>query len=136
MRLFDFLIALLLFIPEPGVSVTCGEHNMSLSIEKQAFSFVQVEQVHLRYSSCKATENDTHLTISTLLNDCGTSVNETEDALLFWNELRVDGVITRSHDIRLPFYCSYSTKKLVSLSFKPLGIYNGQEGTGLYFLIL
>ncbi|XP_074622474.1 uncharacterized protein LOC141880812 isoform X2 [Acropora palmata] len=117
---------------EPGVTVTCGEHNMSLSIEKQAFSFVQVEQVHLRYSSCKATENDTHLTISTLLNDCGTSVNETEDALLFWNELRVDaviidGVITRSHDIRLPFYCSYSRKKLVSLSFKPLGIYNGQE---------
>ncbi|XP_044165767.1 uncharacterized protein LOC114963338 isoform X2 [Acropora millepora] len=117
---------------EPGVSVTCGEHNMSLSIEKQAFSFVQVEQVHLRYSSCKATENDTHLTISTLLNDCGTSVNETEDALVFWNELRVDaviidGVITRSHDIRLPFYCSYSRKKLVSLSFKPLGIYNGQE---------
>ena len=107
---------------------------MSLSIEKQAFSFVQVEQVHLRYSSCKATENDTHLTISTLLNDCGTSVNETEDALVFWNELRVDaviidGVITRSHDIRLPFYCSYSRKKLVSLSFKPLGIYNGQEGT-------
>ena len=134
MRLFDFLIALLLFIPEPGVTVTCGEHNMSLSIEKQAFSFVQVEQVHLRYSSCKATENDTHLTISTLLNDCGTSVNETENTLLFWNELRVDaviidGVITRSHDIRLPFYCSYSRKKLVSLSFKPLGIYNGQEGT-------
>ncbi|XP_067017043.1 CUB and sushi domain-containing protein 3-like isoform X1 [Acropora muricata] len=117
---------------EPGVTVTCGEHNMSLSIEKQAFSFVQVEQVHLRYSSCKATENDTHLTISTLLNDCGTSVNETEDALLFWNELRVDaviidGVITRSHEIRLPFYCSYSRKKLVSLSFRPLGIYNGQE---------
>ncbi|KAK2555530.1 ZP domain-containing protein, partial [Acropora cervicornis] len=117
---------------EPGVTVSCGEHNMALSIEKQSFSFVRVEQVHLRYSSCKATENGTHLIISTLLNDCGTSVNETEHALLFWNEVQVDaviidGVITRSHDIRLPFYCSYSRKKLVSLSFNPRGIYFGQE---------
>jgi len=117
---------------EPGVTVSCGEHNMALSIEKQSFSFVRVEQVHLRYSSCKATENGTHVIISTLLNDCGTSVNETEHALLFWNEVQVDaviidGVITRSHDIRLPLYCSYSRKKLVSLSFNPRGIYFGQE---------
>ncbi|XP_067057395.1 uncharacterized protein [Acropora muricata] len=117
---------------EPDVTVSCGEQSMALSIEKQSFSFVRVEQVHLRYSSCKATENGTHVVISTLLNDCGTSVNETEHALLFWNEVQVDaviidGVITRSHDIRLPFYCSYSRKKLVSLSFNPRGIYFGQE---------
>ncbi|XP_044165774.1 uncharacterized protein LOC114963363 [Acropora millepora] len=117
---------------QPGVAVTCGKHNMTISLEKQSFSFVRAEEVHLRYSSCKATENGTHVTISTLLNDCGTSVNETQDALLFWNELRVDaviidGVITRSQDIRLPFYCSYSRKKLLSLSFNPLGVYYGQE---------
>ncbi|XP_074622583.1 uncharacterized protein LOC141880862 isoform X6 [Acropora palmata] len=117
---------------QPGVAVTCGKRNMTISLEKQSFSFVRAEEVHLRYSSCKATENGTHVTISTLLNDCGTSVNETQDALLFWNELRVDamiidGVITRSHDIRLPFYCSYSRKKLLSLSFNPLGVYYGQE---------
>ena len=96
---------------------------MTISLEKQSFSFVRAEEVHLRYSSCKATENGTHVTISTLLNDCGTSVNETQDALLFWNELRVDaviidGVITRSHDIRLPFYCSYSRKKVAELVFQ------------------
>ena len=113
---------------------------MALSIEKQSFSFVRVEQVHLRYSSCKATENGTHVIISTLLNDCGTSVNETEHALLFWNEVQVDaviidGVITRSHDIRLPFYCSYSRKKLVSLSFNPRGIYFGQEGNLIFFVL-
>ena len=125
---------IVLFILEPGVAVTCGKRNMTISLEKQSFSFVRAEEVRLRYSSCKATENDTHVTISTLLNDCGTSVNETQDALLFWNELRVDaviidGVITRSQDIRLPFYCSYSRKKLLSLSFNPLGVYYGQEGT-------
>ncbi|XP_015763752.1 PREDICTED: uncharacterized protein LOC107342772 isoform X3 [Acropora digitifera] len=117
---------------QPGVTVTCGERNMTISLEKQSLSFVRAEEVHLRYSSCKATENGTHVTISTLLNDCGTSVNETQDALLFWNELRVDAVIiddviTRSHDIRLPFYCSYSRKKLLSLSFNSLGVYYGQE---------
>ncbi|XP_068694611.1 uncharacterized protein [Montipora foliosa] len=117
---------------EPGFSVTCGEYNMTVFLEKQSFPFFQVQELHLRYPSCRATENSTHLIINTRLNDCGTSVNDTQDALLFWNELRVDAVIvdqviTRSHDIRLPFYCSYSRRDLVSLSFTPQGIYIGEE---------
>ncbi|KAJ7383315.1 hypothetical protein OS493_029283 [Desmophyllum pertusum] len=39
----------------------------------------------------------------------------------------IDFVITRTHDIRLPFYCSYSRKKLISLSFTPRRIHFGQE---------
>lgn len=121
-------------ILEPGVSVVCGEHNMTVSLEKRSFPFFQVQRLHLRYSSCRATENSTHLLISTPLNNCGTAVNETQDALIFWNEIQVDTVvidyvITRSHEIRLPFYCSYSRKKLLSLSFTPQFIYFGHEGT-------
>ena len=54
----------------------------------------------------RATQNSTHISISTTLNACGTLVNETEDELIFWNEIRVDAVIidnfiTRTHDIHL-----------------------------------
>ena len=124
------------FVLEPGVSVTCGENNMTVSLEKKLFPFFQVDQLHLRYSSCRATQNSTHLLISTPLNGCGTAVNETQDALIFWNTIQadaviIDNVITRSHDIRMPFYCSYSRKKLLSLSFAPQWIYFGNEGTVL-----
>ncbi|RMX46817.1 hypothetical protein pdam_00007662 [Pocillopora damicornis] len=36
-------------------------------------------------------------------------------------------VVTRSHDIKLPFYCRYSRKKLLSLAFTPRRIYVGNE---------
>ena len=82
---------------------------------------------------CRATDNSTHLLISTPLNDCGTLVNETEDSLIFWNEIRVgaviiDNVITRTHDIKFPFSCRYSRREVLSLSFTPRSIIIGHEG--------
>ena len=82
----------------------------------------------------RATENSTHFLISTPLNSCGTLVNETEDELIFWNEIRadaviIDNVITRTHDIRFKFYCSYSRRKMLSIQFQPRHIFIGSEGT-------
>ncbi len=115
------------------MSITCSDNNMTVSLEKRTFKFFEVSQLHLRYASCRATENSTHLLISTPLNGCGTLVNETEDALMFWNEVLADAVIvdyvvTRTHDIKIPFYCSYPRKTLLSLSFTPQRIYFGTEG--------
>ena len=81
----------------------------------------------------RATQNSTHVSLSTTLNACGTLVNETEDELIFWNEIRVDAVIidnviTRTHDISLRFYCSYSRKKMLSIQFRPQQIFIGSEG--------
>ena len=92
-----------------------------------------LREVALSIPFCRATQNSTHLLIYTPLNGCGTQVNETQDALIFWNEIRadaviIDNVITRTHDIRLPFYCHYSRNKMLSLSFKPRNVYFGQEG--------
>ncbi|CAH3044643.1 unnamed protein product, partial [Porites evermanni] len=117
---------------EPGVSVVCDENNMTVSLEKQTFPFFNVSSLHLRYSSCRATENSTHFLISTPLNSCGTLVNETEDALIFWNEIRadaviIDNVITRTHDITFKFYCSYSRRKMLSIQFQPQQIFIGSE---------
>ena len=116
------------------MSVDCGDSNMTVALEKRTFPFFEVGQLHLRYSSCRATQNDTHLLVSTTLNGCGTLVNETQDALIFWNEIQADAVIihnviTRTHDIKLPFYCSYSRRKMLSLSFTPQPVFFLTEGT-------
>ncbi|XP_078375949.1 uncharacterized protein LOC144659409 isoform X1 [Oculina patagonica] len=117
---------------DPSVSVTCNPNNMTVALEKETYHFFEVSQLHLHYASCRATENSTHLIISTPLNGCGTLVNETEHVLIFWNEIQadtvvIDNVITRSHDIKLPFSCSYSRKTLLSLGFTPRSIYFGDE---------
>ncbi|XP_066022017.1 uncharacterized protein [Pocillopora verrucosa] len=116
---------------EPGVSVNCSD-IITVALEKKTFPFFDVARLHLRYSSCKATQNDTHLLISTPLNGCGTLLNDTEDDLIFWNEIRtevvlIDNVITRSHDVKIPFYCSYSRRKWVNLGFKPQHLHFGTE---------
>ena len=114
------------------MSVNCSD-VITVALEKKTFPFFDVARLHLRYSSCKATQNDTHLLINTPLNGCGTMVNETEDDLIFWNEIRtevilIDNVITRSHDVKIPFYCSYSRRKWVNLGFKPQHLHFGTEG--------
>lgn len=120
-------------ISEPGASVTCTRNNMTVTLEKETYHFFNVSQLRLRYASCRATENSTHFMINTPLNDCGTLVNETEHFLIFWNEVQadaliIDNVVTRTHDIKLPFSCRYSRKTLQSLGFTPQSIYFGYEG--------
>ena len=119
-------------ILDQTASVSCGQNKMTVYLEKRRFHYFKAKQLHLRYPSCKGTENATHFLISTSLDSCGTQRNETEDYLIFWNEvladaLIIDGVVTRSHDIKLPFYCRYSRKKLLSLAFTPRRIYVGNE---------
>ncbi|XP_022787102.1 uncharacterized protein LOC111327235 [Stylophora pistillata] len=116
---------------EPGVSVNCSD-IMTVALEKKTFPFFDAARLHLRYSSCRATQNNTHLLLRTPLNGCGTLVNETEDDLFFWNEIQtdvivIDNVITRSHDIKIPFYCGYSRKKWVNLGINPQHLRFGTE---------
>ena len=110
---------------ERGVTVTCADDSMALSFEKQSFPFFDANLLHLRHPSCNAQVNSTHIILTTSLNDCGTLQNETQDAVIFWNEVLANAVnvtgigITRTHNIRIPFSCRYGRKKLVSLNFTP-----------------
>ena len=99
---------------------------MQLSLERNHFLQFDLNLLHLRYKFCNATGiNATHVWFHTPLNDCGTSHNESSNELIYWNEVLVDsvvvgGVVSRMHDISIPFYCAYSKKKLVSaVSYKP-----------------
>ena len=120
---------------EPGISVECGEDHMQISLERRHFVHFQLSMFHLRYRSCRATGlNDSHISFYTLLNDCGTSHNESGDELAYWNEVQVDrvvngGVVSRMYDVSIPFYCAYSKKKLVTGgSYKPRRVVFAPEG--------
>ena len=106
---------------------------MTMTLQKETYYFFDVSQLHLRYGSCRATENSTHFILSTPLDGCGTLVNETEQVLIFWNEVQadaliIDNVITRTHNLKLPFSCSYSRNTLQSLGFTPQSVFFGYEG--------
>ena len=110
------------------MNVECGEDDMQLSLERNHFLQFDVNLLHLRYKFCNATGiNATHVWFHTPLNDCGTSHNESSNEIIYWNEVQADsvvvgGVVSRMHDIYIPFYCAYSKKKLVSaVSYKPEG---------------
>ena len=132
---------LFVLISDSSTTVACSRNGMTVAFEREIYYFFDPSELHLRYGSCRATQNSTHFILSTPLNDCGTLVSETEDALIFWNEVQadaliIDNVITRTHDVNVPFSCSYSRRKILSLGFTPQSIHFGQEGDAkLSFLV-
>lgn len=112
---------------ENNVTLTCGDGNMTISLEKQKFLYLNASQLHLLGSWCRATESATYLFLHTDLNDCSTTYMETESSLVYSNEVQTDigqiqSVVTRDHEFNLRFNCSYPRKKFLSLSFTPIGI--------------
>jgi len=123
--------------PPAGVTVTCGDYVIEVSVEKALYPSLEADRLRLNYSSsagCQATETLTHLYLSTSLHGCGTLFLETGDSLVFSNVVVQDAVplqgpgnngsaalITRDHDFDLPFECTYSRKKILSLQFVPEG---------------
>lgn len=123
------------------MTVTCGDYVIVVSIEKALYPSLEANRLRLYYSSsggCQATQTSTHLYVNTSLQGCGTRFLETGDSLVFSNVVVQDSVplqasgagsgddgstavITREHDFNLPFKCSYSRKKILSLQFVPEG---------------
>ena len=135
------VLKLFVLISDASTSVACTRDDMTVTFEKETYYFFNVSELHLRYGSCRATENSTHFILSTPLNDCGTLVNETEEVLIFWNEVQadaliIDNVITRTHDIKVPFSCSYSRKSILSVGFTPQSIHFGDEGDAKLSLLV
>ena len=81
---------------------------MTVYLEKQKFPYLNASMLHLRWSWrgwCRASETPTHPVLSTSLNDCGTTVTEVGDLIIFTNEIQgdiqVQNYITRDHDFDL-----------------------------------
>ena len=50
-------------------------------------------------------------------------MNEVKTELLI-----VGGVVTRTQEVKLPFYCEYSKQKLLSVSFRPRSVVFVSDG--------
>ena len=114
---------------------------MSISLERKSFKGFNPNTLTLLYSSCRASYNDTHITLRTSLNDCGTTHNESEHAITFYNEVRSvqfspGTVITREKNVSIPFYCSFGRKAIVrNPSFKTWKNYVTSAEGNLYIKI-
>ena len=102
---------------------------MFIFLERKSFPGFNANRLTLLYPSCRASYNDTHITLRTKLNDCGTTHNESEDTITFYNKVRSvefspGNVITRDQNVSIPFYCSYGRKAIIrNPSFKTLKNY-------------
>ena len=97
---------------------------MFIFLERKTFQGFDPNKLTLLYPSCRASYNDSHISLRTSLNDCGTTHNESEDAITFYNKVRSvqsysGNIITREQNVSIPFYCSYGRKALLrNPSFK------------------
>ena len=109
---------------EPGITVKCTAEAMFIFLERKTFQGFDPNKLTLLYTSCRASYNDSHISLRTSLNDCGTTHNESEDAITFYNKVRSvqsysGNIITREQNVSIPFYCSYGRKALLrNPSFK------------------
>ncbi|XP_066559040.1 ZP domain-containing protein-like [Amia ocellicauda] len=108
--------------PEKDAHIVCTEKTMTVSVNKSSVSGIEESHLRLNDPSCTMTSNATHVIATVSLNSCGTKLEETENDLIFMNEIMSfdhpgQEVITRKHLVEIGFSCSYPKKGNVSLEF-------------------
>uniref|UniRef100_H3ATL0 Soluble scavenger receptor cysteine-rich domain-containing protein SSC5D n=1 Tax=Latimeria chalumnae TaxID=7897 RepID=H3ATL0_LATCH len=107
--------------PTGGANTVCTDTTMTLSVPKSSFNRLHNIHFHLNDPSCSVTSNGTHIIASVSLNSCGTQMKETRDYIIFKNEITSFNhphfVITRKHDVQIPFSCSFPKRTNVAASF-------------------
>ena len=133
--LIKIVCIIVTFFAEPGINVKCADETMFIFLERTSFQGFDPSKLTLLYPSCRASYNATHITLQTSLNDCGTTHNESEDTITFYNKVQSVqfspwNVITREQNVSIAFYCSYGRKALVrNPSFKTWkNIFTASEG--------
>lgn len=89
-------------------------------IERNGVSNYDLDNMHLADSTCKAKYNETHVYITTGLNECGTTYFETGQKMLYNNTLRTaapitnDSVIAKRGLFEYQFSCTYGRARNIS----------------------
>ena len=107
------------FILAPSVNVQCESENMSITIPKSLLLGVDSEHLRLLDTSCKATENGTHFSLTTPLTGCNTTSRHTTTAIVYSNAVlempvAVENVVTRVGNLEIQFSCFYTKYGVVS----------------------
>ncbi|XP_058858125.1 uncharacterized protein LOC131701833 [Acipenser ruthenus] len=102
--------------------IECTDTTMTLYISKSSVRGLHENHLRLNDPTCSVTSNGSHIIASVSLNSCGTTLEETENDLIFRNEItsfeHPHDIITRKHQIEIPFICKFPKKSRLSASFK------------------
>ncbi|XP_078594584.1 uncharacterized protein LOC144872394 isoform X2 [Branchiostoma floridae x Branchiostoma japonicum] len=104
--------------PEIQGDVSCNSTSMWVSFRREDLVRHDESSMHLRDPACTADVNDTHMTFTSALDECGTTAEEngTTNKIVYTNDVFVpllqstpDGadVITRTTEDRWTFSCHY-----------------------------
>ena len=110
---------------------------MRIDIDRRYFNPVKYSAITLLDSSCRATVSKFHITLDSVPQKCGSKRTQTNDYIVYENEVYMkaiptDALITREHDVRISFKCSYNRSDIMSSrTFRPLTSINVQEGKAL-----
>ena len=97
--------------------MTCGKDNITVAIERHELTSIDIDNMYLADGLCKANYNETHVFITTEMNECGTEFTETEQEFYYSNTLTATtpgSVITRKKSLLFKFRCAYS--RLITVS--------------------
>lgn len=123
---FQFGTLLLTLQIDYGVTLNCGDGQITVALRKASYRYLNASRLHLSDPSCRATESETYIFLKTSLDSCWTMRSETGTLLTFYNKVEGDseriGNITRDHNFGMNFNCSYRRKEFLSLSFTPQGV--------------
>ncbi|XP_075423526.1 ZP domain-containing protein-like isoform X1 [Ascaphus truei] len=104
-----------------NATLTCRENTMTLIIQKSSQNGLYENRLRLNDPKCLVTANKTHLIASVAFNSCGTQVEETQHDIVFKNQIisfeNSTDVITRKHQVVIPFNCSFPKRNRVSATF-------------------
>nr|XP_006004402.1 PREDICTED: uncharacterized protein LOC102364909 [Latimeria chalumnae] len=110
-------------ITEGEAEVICTDTTMTLLLLKSSIRGVHENHLRLNDQNCMLTSNASHIIASISLNSCGTEIEETENDIIFKNEItsfdHPHEVITRKHLVEVPFSCSFPKKSNISSAFHP-----------------
>lgn len=127
------------------VAVDCETDQMSVHIERTLLPGFRLKDLRLQDKNCQPvkTENSSHVTITTLLTDCGTTVEHKEDYFIYRNvvkdEYGAKAIIGRLQVLEIPFECIYlnqAAASLVKMDIQKEDIISlaPEEGSGLFEL--
>lgn len=103
------------------VAVECEHDQMRVHIDKTLIPDFRLNDLRLLDPNCQPpkSENSSHVTITAPLTSCGTTVEHTDESVIYRNMVK-DGyerqaIISRLQALEIPFECAYPNQAAASL---------------------
>ncbi|XP_021323413.2 CUB and zona pellucida-like domain-containing protein 1 [Danio rerio] len=123
----------------PVVHVTCSANSMSVTIVRSSIQNLRGDQLRLIDPSCQLYSNSTDVYASTPLNGCGTTLEETDNELIFKNKVTTfdnPQDVTSRINLELEIMCAYQKTNNIRQEFginkSPIRISDKSFGTMNY----